>query len=113
MAKETIKKILQDLLLKGGKKKNFIKLVYLEATTTLRNYMLILLTKEASLYGDNLVDAFVINLAKEPSNFIGISKDSYIVKPTMTEYFEMSSLYRTYKNKPPRSSIGSAPISPL
>jgi len=110
MAREAIKKILQDPLLKEGKKKVFIKVVYPEATTTLRNYMLILLTEETYLYGSNLVNAFVINLGKEPSNFIGISKDSYIVKPTMTEYFEMSSSYRTYKNKPLGSSIGSAPI---
>lgn len=61
--------------------------------------MLILLTKKTSLYENNLVNAFVINLGKKPSNYIGISKDSYIVKPTMTEYFEMSFLYRTYKNK--------------
>lgn len=96
---EKIKKILQGPLLKEGKKKVFIKLVYPNAITTLRNYMLILLTKKTSLYENNLVNAFVINLGKNPSNFIGISKDSYIVKPTMTEYFEMSSLYRTYKNK--------------
>jgi len=113
MAKETIKKILQDPLLREGKKKVFIKLVYPEATTTLRNYMLILLTKKTSLYENNLVNAFVINLNKEPSHFIGISKDSYIIKPTMMEYFEMSSSYRTYKNKPLGFSIGSAPISPL
>ena len=100
MARETIKKILQDPLLKEGKKKVFIKVVYPDATTTLRNYMLILLTKKTSLYGNNLANAFVINLGKEPSNFIGIAEDSYIIKPTMMEYFEMSSLYRTYKNKP-------------
>lgn len=96
-AREKIKKILQDPLLKEGKKKFFIKLVCPDATTTLRNYMLILLTKKTSLYENALVNAFVINLGKKPSNYIGISKDSYIVKPTMTEYFEMSSLYRTYK----------------
>jgi len=100
MATETIEKILQDPLLKEGKKKVFIKLICPKATTTLRNYMLILLTKKTSLCINSLMNAFVINLAKEPSNFIGISKDSYIVKPTMTDYFEMSSLYRAYKNKP-------------
>lgn len=100
MAREAIKKILQDPSLKEGKKKVFIKLVYPDATTTLRNYMLILLTKKTYLYENNLVDAFVINLGKKPSNYIRISTDSYIVKLTMTEYFEMSSLYRTYKNKP-------------
>ena len=99
MAKEAIRKILQDPLLKEGKKKVFIKLVYPEATTTLRNYMLILLTKETFLDGNQLVDAFVINLGKEPSNCIGISKHSYITKPTMADYFEMSSSYRTYKNR--------------
>lgn len=98
MARETIKKILQDPLLKEGKKKVFIKLVYPKATTTLRNYMLVLLTEKSYLDGNTLVDAFVINLAKKPSNMIGISKDTYIIKPTMTEYFEMSSSYRTYKN---------------
>ena len=98
MAKEAIRKILQDPLLKEGKKKVFIKLVYPEATTTLRNYMLILLTKKTSLFENNLRNAFVINLGKEPSNFIGISKDSYIIKPTMADYFEMSFSYRTYKN---------------
>ena len=98
MAKEAIRKILQDPLLKEGKKKVFIKLVYPEATTTVRNYMLILLTKETFLDGNQLVDAFVINLGKEPSNCIGISKHSYITKPTITDYFEMSSSYRTYKN---------------
>jgi hypothetical protein len=97
-AKETIKKILQDPLLKEGKKKVFIKLVYPEATTTLRNYMLILLTKKTFLYENNLMNAFVINLGKGPSNCIGISKHSYIIKPTMADYFEMSSSYRTYKN---------------
>ena len=91
MAREAIKKILQDPLLKEGKKKVFIKLVYPEATTTVRNYMLILLTKETFLDGNHLVDAFVINLAKKPSNLIGISKDTYIIKPTMADYFEMSS----------------------
>ena len=96
-AREKIKKILQDPLLKEGKKKVFIKLVCPDATTTLRNYMLILLTKKTYLHENELVNAFVINLGKNPSNYIGISKDSYIVKPTMTEYFEMSSLYRTYK----------------
>lgn len=98
MAKEAIRKILQDPLLKEGKKKVFIKLVYPEATTTLRNYMLILLTKETFLDGNQLVNAFVINLGKNPSNCIGISKHSYITKPTMADYFEMSSSYRTYKN---------------
>ena len=99
-AKETIKKILQDLSLKGDKKKVFIKLVYPRARTTLRNYMLILLTKRTCLCGSILVGAFVINLDKKPYNWIGISKDSYITKPTMMEYFEMSSSYRTYKNRP-------------
>ena len=99
-AREKIKKILQDPLLKEGKKKFFIKLVCPDATTTLRNYMLILLTKKTYLDENSLVNAFVINLGKKPSNYIEISTDSYIVKPTMTEYFEMSSLYRTYKNKP-------------
>lgn len=98
MARETIKKILQDPLLKEGKKKVFIKLVYPKATTTLRNYMLVLLTEKSFLDGNTLVDAFVINLAKKPSNMIGISKDTHIIKPTMAEYFEMSSSYRTYKN---------------
>lgn len=98
MAKETIKKILQDPLLKEGKKKVFIKLVYPEAITTLRNYMLILLTKKTSMFENNLVNAFVINLGGYPSHTIGISKDSYIVKPTMTDYFEISYSYRTYKN---------------
>lgn len=99
-AKETIKKILQDPLLKEGKKKVFIKLVYPRATTTLRNYVLILLTKGTCLCGSILVDAFVIDLDKKPYNWIGISKNSYITKPTMMEYFEMSSSYRTYKNRP-------------
>jgi hypothetical protein len=99
MARETIKRILQDPLLKEGKKKVFVKLVYPKATTTLRNYMLILLTKEAYLDGNQLVNAFVINLGKGPSNCIGISKHSYITKPTMADYFEMSSSYRTYKNR--------------
>jgi len=98
MARETIKKILQDPLLKEGKKKVFVKLVYPKATTTLRNYMLVWLTEKSYLDGNTLVNAFVINLAKKPSNLIGISKDTYIIKPTMTEYFEMSSSYRTYKN---------------
>lgn len=97
-AKETIKKILQDPLLKEGKKKVFIKLVYPRAVTTLRNYMLILLTKKTFIFENNLMNAFVINLGKEPSSIIGISKDSYIIKPTMADYFEMSSSYRTYKN---------------
>jgi len=99
MARETIKKILQDPLLKEGKKKVFIKIVYPEVTTTLRNYMLVLLTKKTFLHGNNLVNAFVINLGKELSTFIGISEDSYIIKPTMTEYFEMSSSYRAHKNR--------------
>ena len=100
MAKEAIRKILQDPLLKEGKKKVFIKLVYPRATTTLRNYMLILLTKKTSLCGSILVDVFAIDLDKKPYNWIGISKNSYITKPTMMEYFEMSSSYRIYKNKP-------------
>lgn len=54
MAREAIKKILQDPLLKEGKKKVFIKVVYPDATTTLRNYMLILLTKKTSLYENNI-----------------------------------------------------------
>lgn len=98
MARETIKKILQDPLLKEGKKKVFVKLVYPKATTTLRNYMLVWLTEKSYLDGNTLVNAFVINLAKKPSNLIGISKDTYIIKPTMVDYFEMSSSYRTYKN---------------
>ena len=39
-----------------------------------------------------------ISFPKKPYNWIGISKNSYITKPTMMEYFEMSSSYRTYKN---------------
>jgi len=58
--------------------------------------MLILLTKKTYLVENNLVNAFVINLGKNPSNCIGISKHSYITKPTMVDYFEMSSSYRTY-----------------
>ena len=104
MAKEAIRKILQDPLLKEGKKKVFVKLVYPKATTTLRNYMLVWLTEKSYLDGNTLVNAFVINLAKKPSSLIGISKDTYIIKPTMADYFEMSSSYRTYKN---RSILGS------
>ena len=99
MARETILKILLDPSLKARKRGIVVKMIYPEATTTPRNYMILLLNDKSKLYSsNNLCVEFAVNLAGEPSSFVGVSKDSYIVKPTLKDYLELWEMYRKYKN---------------
>lgn len=99
MARETILKILQDPSLKARRKGTVLKVIYPDATTTPRNYMIVLLNGKSILYGTNsLWPEFAVNLAGESSACIGISEDSYIVKPTVQDYLELWEMYTRYKN---------------
>lgn len=99
MARETILKILQDPSLKAHKRGTVVKVIYPDATTTQRNYMIVLLNNKSILYGTNsLWLEFAVNLAGESSHCIGVSEESYIVKPTVQDYLELWEMYRKYKN---------------
>ena len=98
MARETIPKILQDPSLKGRKRGIVIKMIYPDATATPRNYMIVLLNDKSKLYNSNsLYLEFAVNLAGESSASIGLSKESYIVKPTVQDYLELWEMYTRYK----------------
>lgn len=99
MARETILKILQDPLLKARKRGIVIKMICPHATTTLRNYMIVLLNDKSKLYVNSLFTEFVVNLGGDSSSSIGISEESYIVKPTIQDYFEIWDMYTRYKRK--------------
>lgn len=100
MARETILKILQDPLLKARKRGIVIKMICPHATTTLRNYMIVLLNDKSKLcQGNNLCPEFAVNLGGDSSSCIGVSEESYIVKPTIQDYFEIWDMYTRYKRK--------------
>ena len=100
LARETIWKILQDPSLKERRKGIVVKIIYPDATTTPRNYMIVLLNDKCKLsYGDNLRPEFAVNLAGESSTCIGVSEDSYIVKPTVQDYLELCDMYRKWKRE--------------
>lgn len=100
MARETILKILQDPSLKARKRGIVIKMICPHATTTLRNYMIVLLNDKSKLYqGNNLCPEFAVNLGGDSSFGIGVSEESYIVKPTIQDYFEIWDMYTRYKRK--------------
>ena len=99
MARETILKILLDPSLKERRKGIVAKVIYPDATTTSRNYMILLLNDKSRLYDtNNLWLEFAINLAGEVSTLIGVSEECYIVKPTLKDYLELWEMYRKYKN---------------
>lgn len=99
MAWETIKKILQDPSLKVRRKGIVVKVIFPDVINTPRNYMIVLLNDKSKLYYDSLHTEFAVNLGGESSNCIGISKDSYIVKPTLKDYLELWEMYRRWKGK--------------
>ena len=100
MARETILEILQDPSLKAHKRGIVIKMICPRATVTPRNYMIILLNDKSRLYGINdLWPEFAVNLAGESSASIGLSEESYIVKPTVQDYLELWDMYTRYKKK--------------
>lgn len=99
MARETIQKILQDPSLKAHKRGIVIKMMCPHATTTPRNYMTVLLDDKSELYNNNLWKVFAVNLGGDLTLMIGVSKDSYIVKPTMQDYLELWDMYTRYKRK--------------
>ena len=98
MARETILKILHDLSLKARKRGIVVKVIYPNDIDTPRNYMIVLLNDKSKLeYGSHLSTEFAVNLAGDSSCLIGISEDSYIVKPTIQDYLELLDMYRRYK----------------
>jgi hypothetical protein len=97
MARETILKILQDPLLKARKRGIVVKMICPDATYTPRNYMIVLLTSDSTLYGYDLRPKFAVNLGGDSSSSIGVSEESYIVKPTIQDYFEIWDMYTRYK----------------
>jgi hypothetical protein len=99
MAIETILKILQDLSLKARKKGIVVKMICPHATITPRNYMIILLNDKSKLYSNSLHSIFAVNLGGDSSSFIGISEDSYIVKPTLKDYLELWEMYTRHKKR--------------
>lgn len=100
MAKETILKILQDPSLKACKRGIVIKMIYPDAIATPRNYMIVLLNDKSKLYGNNdLRPEFAVNLAGDSSSCIGVSEESYIVKPTVQDYLEIWDMYTRHKKK--------------
>lgn len=112
MARETILKILQDPLLKARKRGIVIKMICPHATTTLRNYMIVLLNDKSKLYqgnmyqGNNLWPEFAVNLGGDSSSCIGVSEESYIVKPTIQDYLEIWDMYTRYKRKENNILVG-------
>ena len=121
MARETIPKILQDLSLKARKRGIVIKIMYPDARTTPRNYMIVLLNDKSKLYGTNkystnkcdandLLPEFAVNLAGNSSRYIGVPESAYIVKPTLKDYLELWEMYTSHKkngiyNKSNKESI--------
>jgi hypothetical protein len=119
MARETILKILQDPSLKVRKRGIVVKMICPHATRTPRNYMILLLNDKSKLCGtktnnyskykfsydtnkfdtNDLFPEFAVNLAGNSSTCIGVSKESYIVKPTIQDYLELWDMYTTYKKK--------------
>ena len=100
MARETILKILQDPSLKARKRGIVIKMICPNSTTTLRNYMIVLLNDKSKLcQGNNLCPEFAVNLGGDSSFGIGVSEESYIVKPTIQDYIELWDMYTRYKRK--------------
>lgn len=98
MARKTIKKILQDPSLKERRKGIVVKVIFIDAISTPRNYMIILLNDKSKLYGGyNLFPEFAINLGGNASCSIGISDSAYIVKPTLKDYLELWEMYRKCK----------------
>jgi len=100
MARETILKILQDPSLKVRKRGIVVKMIYPDATTTPRNYMIVLLNYKCKLYDpNNLWVEFAVNLAGKSSTLVGVSGESYIVKPTVQDYLELWEMYTRCKKK--------------
>ena len=98
LARETIRKILQDPSLKVRRKGVVVKIIYPDATVTPRNYMIVLLNDKSELYTTNdLSTELAVNLAGESSTCIGVSKESYIVKPTIQDYLELWDMYTRKK----------------
>ena len=98
LAREIILKILRDLSLKEHKKGVVVKIIYPGATATPRNYMIVLLNNKSKLSStNNLRIEFAVNLAGDSSDCIGVSKGSYIVKPSVQDYLELWSMYTRYK----------------
>ena len=100
MARETIKKILQDPSLKERRKGIVVKVIFVDATYTIRNYMIILLNDKSKVhdgYNYNLFVEFAINLGGNASCSIGISDSAYIVKPTLKDYLELWEMYTRCK----------------
>ena len=97
MARETILKILQDPSLKERKKGIVVKMICPSATVTPRNYMIVLLNDKSELYYDSMHPEFAVNLAGEPSNYIGVPESAYIVKPTIKDYLELWDMYTKCK----------------
>jgi hypothetical protein len=42
---------------------------------------------------------FAVNLVGGPSSFIGVSEESYIVKPTLKDYLELWDMYTRHKRE--------------
>lgn len=99
MARETILKILQDPSLKARKKGIVVKMICPSATVTPRNYMIILLNDKSKLHINTLYPAFAVNLGGDSSSFIGVSENSYIVKPTVQDYLELWDMYTKHKRE--------------
>ena len=100
MARETIRKILQDPSLKAHKRGIVVKMICPDTTyDTPRNYMIVLLDDKSVLFNNNLWVDFAVNLSGYSSYYIGVSKDSYIVKPTVQDYLELWEMYTRYKSK--------------
>ena len=99
MAIETILKILLDPSLKARKRGIVVKMICPDATYTPRNYMIVLLTSDSTLYGYVLRPKFAVNLEGDASHSIGVSRSSYIVKPTLKDYLELWEMYTRHKRK--------------
>ena len=99
LARETILKILQDPSLKVRKRGIVVKMICPRATNTPRNYIILLLTSDSTLYFQDLRPKFAVNLGGEPSHLIGISDSDYIVKPTLKDYLELLEMYRKWNGK--------------
>lgn len=97
MARETILQILQDPSLKARKRGIVVKIIYPNAYLTPRNYMIVLLNDKSKLYLTNLFPEFAVNLGGDSSSVVGVSEESYIVKPTVQDYLELWEMYTIYK----------------
>ena len=102
MARETILKILQDPSLKERKRGIVVKMICPDTVEyiTPRNYMIVLLNDKSKLYNtNNMFVEFAVNLVGGPSSFIGVSEESYIVKPTVQDYLELWDMYTRHKRE--------------